>query len=51
MNKQVKNKNTTSYEQSKYAWNSASLLSEQKIREFVAKPEQSEHKSNTKKLC
>ena len=30
---------------------SVSLLSEQKIREFVAKYEQSEHKPNTKKLC
>lgn len=32
-------------------WISASLLSEQKNSEFVAKHEQSEHKSNTKKLC
>lgn len=44
MRKQVVNRRT------------ASLLSEQKIRipiaiGIVAKPEQSEHKSNTKKLC
>lgn len=38
-------------ERSEYLSDSARLLSEQKIREFVAECEQSEHCPNTRKLC
>jgi hypothetical protein len=51
MSIQVANKNTESCDRNERVFNSVSLLSEQKIREFVAKHKQSEYKSNTKKLC